>query len=154
VVTVRKKQVIDVGSIFLSLKRVISFSICVCFFVRIPIQFIMSDNEDLSVVDLIHRIHRIQLEEVRLMDQLIVAVAARDNPQEGEHVVVAVARRQQGVTWTVSDFEIGDRVRIRNPNIEGQDTGVVVRKTAQRLVIRTNNGMNVLRSVGRVILLE
>jgi len=114
----------------------------------------MSDNEDLSVVDLIRRIRRIQLEENRLIDQLIVAVAARNNPQDGEHGAVAVVRRQQGVAWTVSDYDIGDRVRIRNPNIEGQDTGVVVRKTEQRLVIRTNNGMDVYRSAGRVVLLD
>jgi len=116
----------------------------------------MADDEDLSIVDLIRQIRLFQLEEVRLFDRLIVALAAEDNPQgggggHGEVAVVRVPRR--GGVWTVSDFQEGDCVRILNPNVEGQDVGEVIRKTAQRLVIRTDDGNELYRSAKKVVLL-
>jgi len=53
----------------------------------------------------------------------------------------------------VSDFQVGDWVCILNPNIEGQDVRVVVRKTAQHLVIHTSDGNDVYRSAKKVVLL-
>jgi len=116
----------------------------------------MADDGDLSIAELIRRIRLFQLEEDRLFDRLIVALAAKDNPQGGggDHGEVAVVRLpRQGGVWTVSDFEVGDRVCILNPNVEGQDVGEVIRKTAQRLVIRTDDGEDVYRSAKKVILL-
>ena len=119
----------------------------------------MADDEDLSIVDLIRQIRLFQLEEVRLFDRLIVALAAEDNPQgggggHGEVAVVRVPRvPRRGGVWTVSDFREGDQVRILNPNVEGQDVGEVIRKTAQRLVIRTDDGNELYRSAKKVVLL-
>jgi len=116
----------------------------------------MADDEDLSIVDLIRQICLFQLEEVHLFDRLIVALAAEDNPQgggggHGEVAVVRVPRR--GGVWTVSGFREGDQVHILNPNVEGQDVGEVIRKTAQRLVIRTADGNELYRSAKKVVLL-
>jgi len=111
----------------------------------------MGDN---LIANLIRRIRLLQVDQDHLIDRLIVAVVENENnPQEGRDAQVRVVERPIGV-WTVSDFREGDRVRILNPSRAGQDHGVVIRMTAQRLVIRTPDQNEVYRSAQKVVLIQ
>ena len=111
----------------------------------------MGDN---LIANLIRRIRLLQVDQDHLIDRLIVAVVEQENnPQEGRDAQVRPIERPVGV-WTVSDFRVGDPVRILNPSRAGQDHGVVIRKTAQRLVIRTPDRNEVYRSANKVVLMQ
>ena len=104
-------------------------------------------NND-EVKEIVSRLQRLQIEQSSLIDRL-----ARVTENQPNIVIDEPATRATiPIGTTTSSFNIGDRVRVKNPGLLQQGTGSVYKVTDTRVYIRTPNGNTLYRAPKNIAL--
>jgi hypothetical protein len=95
-----------------------------------------------DVDDLINQLATLQLQQADLIARLS---SARDSEAAGTRtqadVVTSADEREQ-----TRQFNVGDAVRIKNPNLFQTNRGTVTKTTATRVTVTTPKGTKILRA--------
>jgi transcription antitermination factor NusG len=111
-----------------------------------------------KVQDLISQLNRLQLQQTELFARLEKAIGDKDAQTRGVrkedaqtrevvHEIEAEQTREffiaHGVPQTV-EFAIGDRVKVKNPNLFQADRGKITKIRNKRITLTTQSGNKIL----------
>ena len=87
-----------------------------------------------------------QLQRLQLRQDALIARLGELSGNSTTSTARATRIPPETETVTARTFAIGDRVRIRNPNRQQANSGMVVNITANRITVQARNGIKIMRA--------
>jgi sRNA-binding protein len=103
----------------------------------------MRETTNDDIASIVEQLKRLQIRQ----DLLIARLGELSEDNEGTPATARATRiPPETETVTARSFAIGDRVKIRNPNRQQANKGVVVNITANRITVQDRSGNKIIRA--------
>jgi hypothetical protein len=113
------------------------------------------NNDNDEVQHIIHQLKSLQIQQTALILRLERARDRETRTGSDHEARTNVAETRASIVANVvepREFVIGDRVRIKNPNLFQTDRGTITKIGASRITVRTRSGTKIIRAPKNLII--